>query len=73
LVEGEIQEWVSEFIAEVDRIEAFYQKNFKELKAEFHKLEKQYNRLDTEDDSLTRKFTAQRKDTRFSIQADHLD
>ena len=35
--------WIDEFKKEVDRIEAFYKKNLGELKAEFLRLENQYN------------------------------
>jgi hypothetical protein len=37
--EREIQMWVKQFIAEVDRIEKFYVTNHKELKKEFKQLE----------------------------------
>jgi hypothetical protein len=33
-----VQEWVTQFAAEVDRIEAFFKENLKALKTEFDRL-----------------------------------
>jgi hypothetical protein len=33
--EAEIQQWITSFIAEVDRIETFFKKNLRDLKLEF--------------------------------------
>jgi hypothetical protein len=76
MVKTEVEQWISEFIAEVDRIEAFFQSNLKDLKAEFRKLEKQYNHnhmLDTEGNSIKPKYMEQRNESNDSIQADIID
>lgn len=39
----EIQQWIDSYVAEVDRIEAFFKSNLKELKKEFRTLETQYS------------------------------
>ncbi len=73
LVEEEVQAWVDEFKKEVDRIEAFFQKNLGELKAEFLRLENQYyhnHQIDEEGNSLKPKYKEKRND---SIQADFID
>ncbi len=40
VVEEEVEAWIVEFKKEIDRIETFFKKNLRELKAEFKKLEK---------------------------------